>query len=370
MKIHYLATANIPSRTANSLQIIKMCEAFSLIGHNISLIVPNLICNNNSIKNYYDLRKKIKIYKVGVKKKYLSGIDSILTPIMILKKSLSLGNDIIITRNLVISFFLIILKKKHIFEIHDDLMIGGKKLSYIFKLFNLLNSKSILKLVFITHELKEYIKKKYNYSNNNFEILPDATDIKSEKNFKIKILEKKKIGYFGSIYNSRGIPLIIKLSKIDKNNDYFIYGGSKSEVKKIIIHESENLKIYPQISFKKVKKIIKKMDILLMPYTNKATISGDYGNIINFMSPMKMFDYLGAGKIIISSNIKVLREVLIDNFNSILIKDFLNIYKWKEQIDKVNLKKKKYLKIKKNAILTSLKFTWKKRADKILKEIK
>ena len=370
MKIHYLATANIPSRTANSLQIIKMCEAFSLIGHNISLIVPNLICNNNSIKNYYDLRKKIKIYKVGVKKKYLSGIDSILTPIMILKKSLSLGNDIIITRNLVISFFLIILKKKHIFEIHDDLMIGGKKLSYIFKLFNLLNSKSILKLVFITHELKEYIKKKYNYSNNNFEILPDATDIKSEKNFKIKILEKKKIGYFGSIYNSRGIPLIIKLSKIDKNNDYFIYGGSKSEVKKIIIHESENLKIYPQISFKKVKKIIKKMDILLMPYTNKATISGDYGNIINFMSPMKMFDYLGAGKIIISSNIKVLREVLIDNFNSILIKDFLNIYKWKEQIDKVNLKKKKYLKIKKNAILTSLKFTWKKRAVKILKEIK
>lgn len=370
MKIHYLATANIPSRTANSLQIIKMCEAFSLIGHNISLIVPNLICNNNSIKNYYDLRKKIKIYKVGIKKKYLSGIDSILTPIMILKKSLSLGNDIIITRNLVISFFLIILKKKHIFEIHDDLMVGGKKLSYIFKLFNLLNSKSILKLVFITHELKEYIKKKYNYSNNNFEILPDATDIKSEKNFKIKILEKKKIGYFGSIYNSRGIPLIIKLSKIDKNNDYFIYGGSKSEVKKIIIHESENLKIYPQISFKKVKKIIKKMDILLMPYTNKATISGDYGNIINFMSPMKMFDYLGAGKIIISSNIKVLREVLIDNFNSILIKDFLNIYKWKEQIDKVNLKKKKYLKIKKNAILTSLKFTWKKRAVKILKEIK
>ena len=370
MKIHYLATANIPSRTANSLQIIKMCEAFSLIGHNISLIVPNLICNNNSIKNYYDLRKKIKIYKVGIKKKYLSGIDSILTPIMILKKSLSLGNDIIITRNLVISFFLIILKKKHIFEIHDDLMIGGKKLSYIFKLFNLLNSKSILKLVFITHELKKYIKKKYNYSNNNFEILPDATDIKSEKNFKIKILEKKKIGYFGSIYNSRGIPLIIKLSKIDKNNDYFIYGGSKSEVKKIIIHESENLKIYPQISFKKVKKIIKKMDILLMPYTNKATISGDYGNIINFMSPMKMFDYLGAGKIIISSNIKVLREVLIDNFNSILIKDFLNIYKWKEQIDKVNLKKKKYLKIKKNAILTSLKFTWKKRAVKILKEIK
>ena len=370
MKIHYLATANIPSRTANSLQIVKMCEAFSLIGYNISLIVPNLICNNNSIKSYYDLKRKFKIYKVGVKKKYISGIDSILIPIKILKKSLDLGNDIIITRNLVISFFLIILKKKHIFEIHDDLVVGGKKLSYIFKLFNLLNSKSIFKLVFITHELKKYISKKYNYSNNNFEILADATDIKSEKNFKIKILKKKKIGYFGSIYNSRGILLIIKLSKMDKNNNYFIYGGSKSDVKKIIIHQRENLKIYPQISFKNVKKIIKKMDILLMPYTKKATISGDHGNIINFMSPMKMFDYLGAGKIIISSNIKVLREVLINNFNSVLIKNFTNVYKWKEQIDKVDLKKKKYLNIKKNAVLTSLKFTWKKRAYTMIKKIK
>ena len=157
---------------------------------------------------------------------------------------------------------------------------------------------------------------------------------------------------------------------MDKNNNYFIYGGSKSDVKKIIIHQRENLKIYPQISFKNVKKIIKKMDILLMPYTKKATISGDHGNIINFMSPMKMFDYLGAGKIIISSNIKVLREVLINNFNSVLIKDFTNVYKWKEQIDKVDLKKKKYLNIKKNAVLTSLKFTWKKRAYTMIKKIK
>ena len=69
-----------------------------------------------------------------------------------------------------------------------------------------------------------------------------------------------------------------------------------------------------------------------MPYTKKATFSGNYGNIINFMSPMKMFDYLGAGKLIISSNIKVLREILTDNYNSILIKDYLNVLEWKKMI--------------------------------------
>ena len=156
---------------------------------------------------------------------------------------------------------------------------------------------------------------------------------------------------------------------MDKNNNYFIYGGSKSDVKKIIIHQRENLKIYPQISFKNVKKIIKKMDILLMPYTKKATISGDHGNIINFMSPMKMFDYLGAGKIIISSNIKVLREVLINNFNSVLIKNFTNVYKWKEQIDKVDLKKKVF-KYKKKCSFNIIKIYLEKKSLYNVKKIK
>ena len=33
-----------------------------------------------------------------------------------------------------------------------------------------------------------------------------------------------------------------------------------------------------------------------MPYTHKVTTAGDVSNIIKFMSPMKMFDYLGLEK--------------------------------------------------------------------------
>ena len=41
MKIVYISTAIIPSRTANSIQVMKMCQAFAKNGHNIILIVPN-----------------------------------------------------------------------------------------------------------------------------------------------------------------------------------------------------------------------------------------------------------------------------------------------------------------------------------------
>ena len=72
-----------------------------------------------------------------------------------------------------------------------------------------------------------------------------------------------------------------------------------------------------------------------MPYTKKATTFGDFGNIIKFMSPMKMFDYLGSSKIILSADIPVLREVLISNYNSILVKNYTNVNSWKSIIDKI-----------------------------------
>ena len=47
-----------------------------------------------------------------------------------------------------------------------------------------------------------------------------------------------------------------------------------------------------------------------MPYQEKIAAAGDVGNIIDFTSPLKLFDYMACGKIIISSNVAVLKEIL------------------------------------------------------------
>lgn len=366
MKIHYLATSNIPSKTANALQIIKMCDSISKLGHDITLIIPNLISLNISLKKYYDLKNNFKLIKVGGLKKFIEGINNILIPIHLIIQSLILKCDLIITRNSLISLILIILRKKHILEIHDDLKISGNLTSKIFKTFNLLNSNSVYKVIFISLSLKKFISKKYNYANKNFKILHDATEI---KNNDIKVFngEKLNIGYFGSIYKSRGINLILDLARLDKKNKYYIYGGTKNDIKKLTNgNRLKNLVLKSQIPYSMVKKEILKMDVLLMPYTKKATISGDYGNIINFMSPMKMFDYLGAAKVILSADIPVLREILIPNYNSILIKNFMNVKIWKLNIDKIINNKNKFLIMRKNALKTAKQNNWNLRAKNML----
>ena len=109
------------------------------------------------------------------------------------------------------------------------------------------------------------------------------------------------------------------------------------------------------------------MDVLLLPYTKKVTVSGDVGDIYKFMSPMKMFDYLGSQKIIISSDVPVLREILSNRKNAILIKNFLNIQSWLLEIKKIKYNSTKNLIISQNALKTSLKYSWKNRVISMLK---
>ena len=64
---------------------------------------------------------------------------------------------------------------------------------------------------------------------------------------------------------------------------------------------------------------------------------------------MKVFDYMKSGKLIICSNLRVIREVLINNENSLLVDDFENINSWLDAIRSIKLNEKKFNKIRQNA---------------------
>ena len=105
------------------------------------------------------------------------------------------------------------------------------------------------------------------------------------------------IGYFGSLYKSRGVDIILKLSKIDKDNRYFIFGNLNQNKNIRVKNFNRNLYINDYVPYKSIPENISKMDVLLMPYQEKIAAAGDVGDIINFTSPLKLFDYLASGKL-------------------------------------------------------------------------
>ena len=108
-----------------------------------------------------------------------------------------------------------------------------------------------------------------------------------------------------------------------------------------------------------------KMDILTLPYSSVIKSAGEVDDISKYTSPLKLFDYLAVGKIILSSNLKVLREV-IDERNAYFINNFENIFEWKKVIKIIKNNRTKNLIISKNNFRLSKKYDHKYRVNKYL----
>ena len=106
-----------------------------------------------------------------------------------------------------------------------------------------------------------------------------------------------------------------------------------------------------------------------MPYQEKIAAAGDVGNIIDFTSPLKLFDYMACGKIIISSNIKVLGEIVKEKKNIIFVRNFNNIFSWKTEIEKIKFLKTKRFIVSMNNSKLSKKYKTIKRAKKFLENL-
>merc|ERR1711991_449251 len=204
-----------------------------------------------------------------------------------------------------------IIKQKHVVEVHDTMEIEGRFVRFLQKKINFLNFSSLLKIICTTDSLKKFYIKEYRVDRKKLKVLHNASPIIFKKKLKIKKKKKLNIGFFGSIYKSRGLDLFLKLSKKDKNNNYFLYGGNKEDVQRLELNcNNKNLKINSYVSQKKFIMALKKVDICLLPYTKKITVAGNVGDISKYTSPLKIFDFMKMGKIIIASELRVLKEVL------------------------------------------------------------
>ena len=265
-------------------------------------------------------------------------------------------------------FLLVFLRKKVIVELHSGLNNETRIVKILIKLTKYLDSKYILKIITITKGVKyEFVNKKCIDKNKTL-ILPSGSSIKNKFKFQIK-KRNFKIGYFGSLYKSRGVDLVFELSKIDKNNKYYVYGDLNQIPKSKLNNLSKNLNIKNYVPYSEIPSALEKMDILLIPYISSITVHGDVSDITKYTSPLKLFDYLCAGKIIICSDFEVLKEIIKEKKNAIFIKNYKNPYSWKSEISKLKNHSSKQFIISKNNYLLGKKYSLNRRAKLILNSL-
>jgi glycosyltransferase involved in cell wall biosynthesis len=338
------------------LQIIKTCESFANNKNLVTLVKPGTGYKQISIKKFYGLKENIIIKEFSSIKKFPQGINFYLYSFYCLFYILKKKKPIIITRNYFICYLLLLFRKKVVLEVHHDTNVEGKVIKFLLKYTNFLNKKNLINIIAISNSVKNLFIKKYLVEDKKITVLPSGSSIKIN-NFRKNLYNQRfKIGYFGSISPSKGIKTIIKLSKIDHKNDYYIFGGNKKEIQKLRTQNTNrNLFFNEHVLYKFLPEKMMAMDFLTIPYTKNVNSSGEVDDISKYTSPLKLFDYLAIGKVIISSNLQVLREV-IGHKNSYFVDNFENIFEWKKIIEIAKNNKVKNLIICKNNSILSKKF--------------
>lgn len=140
-------------------------------------------------------------------------------------------------------------------------------------------------------------------------------------------------GYFGHLYKGRGLEIIEAMAAKRPSVLFLIFGGNDSEIEERRLKNSlNNLVFCGHVEHGLALKIMGTVDVLLMPYQKKVSIGSGNHDTARWMSPMKMFEYMSSSVPIISSDLPVLREILIDGENALLVPPD-NVDSWVRSMD-------------------------------------
>lgn len=316
MKIAYIATSAIPSSTANSIQVMKVCQAFHQNGYTVTLIVPGKgPVDWKDIKTRYGLTVEFKITRIP-SIRHFKRFDFIFRA---LQSCLSQKVDLVYTRMLWVAYFAQKLKLPVILELHD--LPAGRFGKSLLKRF--VQSRSKKRIVSITHALVNRIESRFDLTLPQDEVIvaPDGVDLERYRSLPEPPEARKLLGlpekitavYTGGFYRGRGLELLFRLA-IHFPQVNFVWVGGKPEAvtdwkQQINAAGIGNIQLTGFIDNQDLPLYQAAADVLLMPFGK--TVSGSSGgNTADVCSPMKMFEYMAAGRAILTSDLPVLREVL------------------------------------------------------------
>lgn len=364
MKILYLSASTLPSYEANSVNVINMSSSFVKNGHTVTLIGnKGMEDDNKGLDKFYDIDNSENIKKILVPRNRWSFFNRILKALPSAFKS-----DLVYTRWISGAFiFSVILRRKSILEIHT---LSSNKLKGDILLKLIVKYSKVQKYIFITKSLEnKYIEKFGGKIKGKTMVLSGASTFKTTSDDFIENKKEISCGYVGSFKEGKGVDTIVKLAAKLPEIQFHIIGGSEKEINeyKEKIGDYRNIVWYGNLPYSVAKEKTEEFNIALLP--NKETVMIKNENIGDVTSPNKLFEYMAAGKAIIASDVSVLKEILVDNYNCILV-NAENIEEWKNAVLKLKSNEKLKSELQKNALNEiHQKYNWINRANKSLEGV-
>jgi glycosyltransferase involved in cell wall biosynthesis len=131
---------------------------------------------------------------------------------------------------------------------------------------------------------------------------------------------RPQVGYVGQLYPGKGFEIIRRLADQVPDADFHVVGGEQKTIDLLRADSTlpRNLHLRGFVPPAETERLCLAFDVLLAPYQSAVHIAGG-GETAAWMSPLKVFGYMAAAKPILCSDLPVLREVVEDGRNGLLV---------------------------------------------------
>jgi glycosyltransferase involved in cell wall biosynthesis len=307
MRIACISTAQIPSDTANSIQVMKVCQAFVQLGYNVTLLVPGnqpQTIDKQQMIAHYGLEKLFPI-------QWLPLSNRRLFPWTAVWRARRLGADLIYAWPLQSATLSLLAGIPAMLELHD--FPAGLAGPLWLRLFRILPRHK--RFLPITDALRLALR----LPDGQTVTAPDGVDLERYVSLPDPEPARRMLDLpalptvlcTGHLYAGRGVDLFLGLAAKFPQASFVWVGGRLADVetwRKRAAHLN-NVTFTGFVPNERIPLYQAAANVLLMPYQRTvATSSG--GNTAEICSPMKMFEYMAAGRAILSSDLPVLHEVL------------------------------------------------------------
>jgi glycosyltransferase involved in cell wall biosynthesis len=371
VKIAVITNSRIPSLTANSIQAMKVCQALTQLGHDIRVFAPRETApvSWRQLASHYGLSTPFEIEwlpSFPALKRYDFALHSILA----VRKFKA---DLVYTWLLNPAVLALWLGWPVVLEMHAK--VTGNIGPWLMRRF--WRSSTPKRMLVTTRPLRDAIETVagLTFADEAVQIAPNGVDLSQydslpdavEARRQLGLEEKLTVGFTGHIYPGRGADLLFELAQRMPDVNFLWVGGTAEEVRhwrnQLAKAGALNVTMAGFVENSHLPLYQAAADVLLMPYGRSISASSGQ-EIAEVINPMKMFDYMAAGRAIISADLPVIHEVL--NEGNAVFCEPGNIDAWEKILRELLSDRPRRLTLGAQARTDVASYTWLARANHAL----
>ena len=347
IKLTYLTLARLPTEKAHGIQITKMCAALAAAGAEVKLVHPfrrqTPALEGTDLFSFYSAPRSFSVETRGnldifslesqlPKRLFqlLMTIYSLAWSALTVRSLSGEQRDLYFTRDIPVALTLALFGRPFVLELHA---IPSGIQRWMLKLVRSFPGR-LTGIVTLTQFIKERLVKS-GFPPACITVLPDGVDLDQYSALPSAGEARQRyglnqhsfiIGYIGrfqAVGHEKGISNLISATALLKRKDparsiiLLCVGGPASMIPKYqelaarLGLTSKEVILWDRMPHSEIPAVIKACDVVTIPSPNIEFFA-------YFVSPLKLFEYLAAGSLIVSTDLPSIREILIDEVNAIL----------------------------------------------------